>query len=185
MSSEIIQQKLDSYNCKSTQEEENAIKEITQEIALFTLSRTDFFKKAVFHGGTSLRIFHNLQRFSEDLDFALLSPNPNFDLMPYLKAIKKEFSNFGYEIELQDRSTLDSTVKKAFLKDDSIGKLLKLNFKDRSGPAKKIRVKLEVDTNPPAGGIEENQYHNFPLIFAATIFDKPSLFCRQTTRRSL
>lgn len=176
MSIEIIQQRLDSYNCKSTQEEENAIKEITQEVALFALSRAGFFKKAIFHGGTSLRIFHNLRRFSEDLDFALQVADKNFLLTPYLEAIKKEFLNFAYVLEVQDRSSVDSVVQKAFIKDDSIGKLLKLDFQNSSGHAKKIRIKLEVDTNPPTGGRQENIYHNFPLVFAASIFDKPSLF---------
>ncbi len=77
MSTKIIQDRLDSYKCKSELEEEHAIREITQEVALAALGRTDFFKYAIFQGGTCLRIFYGLNRSSEDLDFILKEPNSN------------------------------------------------------------------------------------------------------------
>ena len=90
MSIKLIQERLNSYNCKSEQEEEHAIREITQEVALAALSRTDFFKYGVFQGGTCLRIFYGLNRFSEDLDFILKEPNPNFKLQPQLQSLSEE-----------------------------------------------------------------------------------------------
>ena len=65
LSIEVIEQRLKFYNCQTRLDEINAIKEIAQEIALMSLSRANFFKEAVFHGGTALRILYNVSRFSE------------------------------------------------------------------------------------------------------------------------
>lgn len=176
MSIQVIQTKLNSYNTRSTDEEENAIKEITQEIALLALSKANFFKEAIFHGGTCLRILHGLERFSEDLDFALTKTNPNFDLNHYLKKLASEFKIYGYDLEIQDRSKADTVVKKAFLKDGSLGKQLNLMYPFLSGGQRKIRIKLEVDTNPPPKGKNSISYHNFPLPFPVTCYDLPCLF---------
>lgn len=87
MSIKLIQERLNSYHCKSELEEEHALREITQEAALAALGRTDFFKYGIFQGGTCLRIFYGLNRFSEDLDFILKEPNPNFNLAPHLQSV--------------------------------------------------------------------------------------------------
>ena len=79
----ILNQMLEKYDIKNIQDETNAIKEIIQEIVLCGLSRGEFFDNAAFYGGTALRIFYGIDRFSEDLDFALLKPNENFDLTKY------------------------------------------------------------------------------------------------------
>jgi len=123
-----LQRRLADYNCKSSREEEQALREILQDLILAALGRTEFFCKAAFHGGTHLRIFHGLKRFSEDLDFALMSPELGFSFSPYLDRIKKELEAFGVKAEVIDRSKADSTVKKAFLKDDSIIQILNLRF---------------------------------------------------------
>ena len=87
---------------KPTNEEEtlSALREIMQEIALAGLSRTDFFEKAAFYGGTALRIFYSLDRFSEDLDFSLMEKNPDFSLEPYFTAIVTEFEAIGMTVAL-------------------------------------------------------------------------------------
>ena len=117
----MVQQRLSSYACKTPLEEEQAIREITQEIVLAALGRTYFFQKAAFRGGTCLRIFHQLNRFSEDLDFALLEPYSTFLLEPYLTSVCDELSAYGYAFEIQGRLKTESAVQKAFLKDDSLG----------------------------------------------------------------
>lgn len=180
MSVRIIQDRLARYDCTSRQEEENALREITQEVALNALFNRDFFKHAAFQGGTCLRIFYGLNRFSEDLDFALIEPDPHFDINLYLSALEKEFHAFGYNIEILDRSKADQSVKKAFLKDDSLGEQLDLQYADQSGQAKSIRIKLEIDTNPPRGASVENRFHDFPLNFAVTSHTLPSLFAGKT-----
>ena len=176
MDLKIIQERLNTYQCKTYEEEENALKEITQEIALLALSRVSFFKVAEFHGGTALRILYDLQRFSEDLDFALLQPDKQFNFDYYLDKMIKEFYSFGYTIEIKNRSQVDETVKKAFLKDNSIGKLLSLSYPLHDKNARKIRIKLEIDTNPPAGASTELKYLDFPLHFSILAKDMPSSF---------
>jgi predicted nucleotidyltransferase component of viral defense system len=164
MSVRMIQDRLDSYRCSSSLEEEQSLREITQEILLAALGRTDFFQKAGFQGGTCLRIFHAMNRFSEDLDFALQKRDPSFSLQPYLDSLERELAAYGYGLEMNDRSRVGQTVRKAFVKDDSLGNLLKLNFK------------LEVDTNPPEGATFETKYLDFPFPSAVCVFDLPSLY---------
>lgn len=176
MSVKIIQDRLDGYGCRSTLEEEQALREITQEIALAALGRTDFFQRAAFQGGTCLRIFHGLDRFSEDLDFALQRPKAAFALEPYLGLLAKELAAFGYRPEMDDRSRAGQAVRKAFLKDDSLGRLLCLDFQPTAGPLRKLRVKIEVDANPPPGAGLEIKYQDFPFPSAVCLYDPPSLF---------
>jgi hypothetical protein len=176
MSIALIQERLAAYGCTSTLEEDRAIREITQEVVLAALARTDFFRHAAFHGGTCLRILHSLARFSEDLDFALQAPDAAFQLEPYLPVIRREMAAYGYDIEFVDRSRVDQAVRTAFLKDDSLGDLLQLQYRPTTGPARMIRIKLEIDTNPPAGGTFETRYLDFPFPQAAVAHDPPSLF---------
>jgi predicted nucleotidyltransferase component of viral defense system len=176
MSVRLIQERLDAYACTSTVDEDRAVREITQEIVLAALGRTDFFRHAAFHGGTCLRILHGLERFSEDLDFALQAPDRSFRLDRYFSEVRREMAAYGYEIDFIDRSRVDQAVRAAFLKDDSIGDLLQLRYKPRTGPARAIRIKLEVDTTPPAGARLETRYLDFPFPQAVATFDPASLF---------
>jgi predicted nucleotidyltransferase component of viral defense system len=176
MSIKIIQDRLDSYQCKTALEEEQALREITQEVALAGLARSDFFKFAAFHGGTCLRIFYGTNRFSEDFDFLLKERNENFSLQPYLKGLSGELLAYGYQLEVVDRSKADSAVKKAFIKDSSIGKVLQLNHLKADRSMRKIRIKFEIDMNPPEGSGYEIKYLDFPFVSSVTVQDLPSLF---------
>lgn len=176
MSIKLIQERLNSYNCRTEIEEQQAIREITQEVALAALGRGDFFKHALFQGGTCLRIFYGLNRFSEDMDFILRQPTPNFQLKNHLQHMTDELSAYGYNMEITDRSKSDAAVQKAFLKDGSLGKIILLKHTSQSGPMANIRIKLEVDTNPPSGSGEELKYLDFPFVSAVSVQDKPSLF---------
>lgn len=176
MSVRVIQERLESYGCNSSLEEEQALREITQEVILAGLSRSDFFSRAGFHGGTCLRVFHGLNRFSEDLDFALIGPDADFELHSYLEQISRELNAFGYNFEISDRGGSETAARKAFLKDDSIGKLLTLNYRIKTGPLQKMRIKLEVDTNPPEGALYEMPVLDYPFPAAIRVFDSKSLF---------
>lgn len=176
MSVKIIQERLETYRAASWQEEELALKEILQELALAGLSRTDFFKHAGFQGGTALRILYGTERFSEDLDFVLKAPDSGFRLVSFLKALEEELKVYGISAEIKDRSQADRTVQKAFLKEDSAGRELILNFYPRAQRPKQIRIKFEVDTNPPAGSQFETKYLDFPFPCAITTQNPPSLF---------
>lgn len=174
-----IQEKLDSYHCSSAHEEDQALREILQEFILAALGRTDYFTKAAFHGGTHLRIFHGLRRFSEDLDFALREADAAFSLVPYLDKVRKELDAIGVAVEVVDKSKVDSTVKKAFLKSDSIVKLVNLHFKGNIGSMqtpRKLRIKMEVDSHPPQGARYESGALVFPFPATVTNFDLSSSF---------
>ena len=116
----VLQIMLSKYKIKNTIDETNAMKEIIQEIVLSGLSRGGFFDEAAFYGGTALRIFYGLNRFSEDLDFALLKSNPNFDFSKYFSFIEKEVQAYGLNLTVSEKiKTKDFNVTSAFLKGDT------------------------------------------------------------------
>ena len=172
---ELIQRRLDSYKAAGPVEEEQAIKEILQEIALYALWRIGFFAVAAFQGGTSLRILHKLPRFSEDLDFILKEPNPEFEWGGYLEKLLGGLQEFGLKSEMLDKSHMDQRVKKAVLKDNSIANQLTLAF-HRGHAGQKLNIKLEIDINPPQGSGYEYSYLDFPLDFEICHQDLSSNF---------
>lgn len=188
MSVEVIQQRIESYHCKTLLDQENALKEIAQEIALLALSRSGFFRIAAFQGGTCLRILYGLERFSEDLDFVLKHPDKNFNWENYINNMQNEFNAYGYSLTIKKKINLNKPIKMAFLKADSEGGLLILNDLRTNQP--KLQVKLEIDTNPPAGSIFELKYLDFPLPYSIQTQDLASLFaskshallCREYTK---
>ena len=170
----IIENRLNRYNIKTLEDEENALKEILQEIALYALSTTSFFTKAKFQGGTSLRILHQLPRFSEDLDFILNQPDPEFHWDGYINQIINGFKVFSIDPEIVDRSKADKAVQKLFLKDNSIGKIINLKLKHHSH--RKLLIKFEIDTNPPLHSEEEIKFLDFPIDFSILSQNLPSNF---------
>jgi predicted nucleotidyltransferase component of viral defense system len=176
MSTRIVQERLDSYKCISAQDEENAIREIAQEVILGGLSRVGFYKKAAFQGGTCLRILYGMERFSEDLDFILKKGESDFQLMEYLKESLHELRLYGFEFSIIDKRKASTTVQKNILKDDSLVKLLTFQHFKPGRDKKSIRIKIEVDTNPPGGGHFETKYQDYPFVYEMTVQDLPSLF---------
>jgi predicted nucleotidyltransferase component of viral defense system len=161
---ELIQRRLDSYKAAGPVEEEQATREILQEVALYALWRAGFFEVAAFQGGTSLRILHGLPRFSEALDFILKEPDPDFDWNTYLEKMSGGLQEFGLQSEALDKSRMDQRVKKALLKDNSVSNQLDLAFY-RGHKDKKLTIKLEIDVNPPEGSGYDYSYLDFPLDF--------------------
>lgn len=177
----IIEQMLAIYEIKNTNDEINALKEIVQEIVLSGLSRGGFFNEAAFYGGTALRIFYNLDRFSEDLDFALITPNKTFDLSKYFVFIEKEFKSYGLNLEISTKQkSIDSNITSAFLKGDTLELILKFFPNEENHEydhlLKNIKIKFEVDTNPPDGATYETKYKLLPSPHQIKIYDKESLF---------
>lgn len=175
----ILTQMLEQYQTKTLTEKKNAIKEVVQEIALCGLSRADFFKHVAFYGGTALRIFYGLDRFSEDLDFSLISPNPDFDLKPYFNRLETELASVGLKFSIEEKiKSVDSDIKSAFLKGNtkehivSIYGLQDINI----NPSEIIKIKFEIDTNPPAFASFENKYRLLPSPYQVKLYDMPSLF---------
>lgn len=176
MNIDIINERLNTYLIDTKQAELNAVKEISQEVALAGLSRAGFFKQAMFQGGTCLRILHGLKRFSEDLDFILNKPDQTFNWKPYLAAIKTEFEAFGLSLSVTNRSQASNTVKKAFLKENSFGQVLNLNYERSRSDTQSINIKLEIDTNPPVGSNPETHVLEYPYPLPVITQDLPSLF---------
>ncbi len=176
MSVQIIEDRVKEYGPTSQHDELNAIKQVVQEIALCALARNDFFKQAAFQGGTCLRIVHHLNRFSEDLDFLLVEPNKSFVWEPFLQALQFEFLLYKLEFQVIDRSKADAAVKLAFIKDNSFGKVLLLKHPRGKADKQTIQIKLEIDTNPPAGSQFQTHFLDFPVTFSISAQDLPSLF---------
>ena len=150
-------------------EQENVLQELMQHEVLASLSRAGLFAEALFHGGTCLRILWGMNRFSEDLDFLLKQPDPDFRWEGYLEAVRKDCELEGFSFEVQDRCQAGTAVQKAFLKTDSIGKVLTLDLPFERHQRRKIRIKLEIDTNPPEGSAFETRYLTFPVTVPLTV----------------
>ncbi len=172
---ELIQQRLDEYKVTNAIEEEQALKEIIQEIALFGLWKAGFFEVAAFQGGTSLRVLYDLPRFSEDLDFILKVPDPGFEWTEYLKKLLANLEEFGLKTEVRDKSRMDQIIKKALLKDSSIGNQLNLSLY-RGQKDQALTIKLEIDVTPPTGSVFEYTYRDFPTDYEVCHQDLPSNF---------
>jgi hypothetical protein len=172
---DLIQKRLAEYKAVGAVDEENALKEIVQEIILFALWQADFFEVAAFQGGTSLRILHGLNRFSEDMDFILLEPDAAFSWQPFLEKLGEISKEFGIEPEALDKARMEQRVKKAVIKDTSIASQLNLRFMDDLN-GRKLKIKLEIDCNPPAGSGFEYSYLDFPVDFEVCHQDMSSNF---------
>lgn len=177
----IIENMLEPYHCQSTQDYENALKEIIQEIALLGLYRSKFFEHAAFYGGTALRILYGLDRFSEDLDFSLLKPNPNFSLLPYLHAIKQELNSLGIQAELSQKfKTTDSNIESAFIKANTLMNMIEINAtQDLTSAYHKaavLSIKLEVDIDPPPDFHTESKLLLQPIPFSVLTYKPEDLF---------
>ena len=177
----VIEEMLKSYQVDNIYDRKNAMKEIMQEIVLCGLSRAGFFKEAAFYGGTALRIFYGLDRFSEDLDFSLEQINLDFDLCSYFPVLEKEVKAFGLNVEIQEKQkTKDSNIRSAFLKGNTKEHLLLFYADERDvGTVAKnevVKIKFEVDTNPPAFATYEHKYRLLPVPYEIRLYDMPSLF---------
>jgi len=176
----MIREWLELYKPENKLQADQALREIMQEIALAGLGRAGFFEKAAFYGGTALRIFHELPRFSEELDFSLLVPDPEFDLQPYLDGMKVEFSALGISVNMSGKSkAVKTNIESAFLKADTAWRELTLKDITRqelTGQMPEIRIKLEVDTKPPLGFTTEENLLLKPYSFYVKCFSLPDLF---------
>ncbi len=177
MFDEKIEQMLRRYELQTVHDHENALKEIIQEIVLLGLWRSKFYEKAVFYGGSALRILHNLDRFSEDLDFSLIQPENKLHMKKYLDAIKSELELWGFEVQIEEKEKKNqSTIDSAFIKANTWIHLLKIdsNLKTRKNAV--MKIKLEIDPEPATGFASEIKYHLHPIPFTIKTMTLPGLF---------
>ncbi len=175
----VLEQMLGNYKTNTTEEKKNALKEVVQEVALCGLSRAGFFKHVAFYGGTALRIFYGLDRFSEDLDFSLVAPNADFQLNRYFSGLESEMASLGLRFSIEEKQkTADTAIKSAFLKGNTKEHILSIYDVNNIGinPDEVIKIKFEVDTNPPAFAQFENKYRLLPTPYQVKLYDIPSLF---------
>lgn len=146
-----IKQMLNNY--PDTMPQVDKLREILQQTALLGLARHQFFQHAVFYGGTALRILHGLDRYSEDLDFSLLKPDPNFDFRPFIQGMHQELMGMGFQLEIDARAkNVESGIWSAFLKGNTMTMLLSIQDRNKIKgihPEQKIQIKIEIDTDPP------------------------------------
>jgi len=169
--SAVFDQMLSKYKIKTTDDELNALHEVMQQITLLALYRSGFYDKAAFYGGTCLRIFHNLPRFSEDMDFSLLKKEPEFNLEYYFDSILKEFKAHGRDVSISKKTkSKESAIESAFLKDTT--EIYNLSFQTQ----KSVKIKIEVDKDPPLGFDTEYNLLVYPFSFMTRCFNLQCLF---------
>lgn len=176
-----LRQMLDTYPCQTRNDFTNALREIIQQLALLGLWRSKFFEHAAFYGGTALRILHGLDRYSEDLDFSLLTANDRFTLQPYGNALRRELASFGFEVEFETRvKKTDTRIESAFLKANTLNQLLVIKpgagILEGQHAREILTVKLEVDTEPPAGFRTVSLPVLLPIPFSINTYALPDLF---------
>lgn len=168
---DIFQNMLSAYDLSTDQAVRNATFEVNQQVILAGLYQGGFFDKAAFYGGTCLRIFHGLQRFSEDIDFSLLCPDPEFDFTQYFQPIIDEFASIGRTVDIKKKDKKNfGKVESAFLKDNT--DVYDVSFQTE----KSIKIKIEVDTNPPLLFSTEQKLLMEPRSFMTRCFTLPDLF---------
>lgn len=172
---------LEQYERRSSSDHVNALREIFQQIALCGLWRAKFHEKAAFYGGTALRVLYGLDRFSEDMDFSLLAPDERFDLTPYCGFIEDELRAWGFIATVEaKKKTARSAVESAFLKANTREQLLLIDAGDELAATihgqRQLKIKIEVDTDPPPGFSTETKFLLQPIPFSVRVYDRPSLF---------
>lgn len=176
----MIKEWIEEYNSQNEEEILVALREIMQEITLAGLSRTDFFEKAAFYGGTALRIFYGLDRYSEDLDFSLLEADSGFSIQSYFKPIQDEFKSLGLTVSIREKvKTKKSAVDSAFLKAETIWQEIVLQDIIKSTGVRSnrtLKIKFEVDRTPPLNFGTEEKLLIRPFSFYVKCFTKSSLF---------
>jgi hypothetical protein len=178
---EAVARMLAKYEPRSADDSVRALREIIQEVALLGLWRAKFFEHAAFYGGTALRILHGLDRFSEDLDFSLLAPSPDFNLARYTASLEEELPAFGFNVRVEMiGKAVASPVQSAFLKANTRNELLVIEtgaeLTGQVAAGQVLKVKIEVDTDPPPGFTTSTRYLLQPVPFAVRCYALPDLF---------
>jgi predicted nucleotidyltransferase component of viral defense system len=178
---EALARMFSKYECQGINDYINALREILQEVALLGLWRGKFFEKAAFYGGTALRVLYGLDRFSEDMDFSLLVPLDSFDITGYSAFLQRETKAFGFDVQVEGiNKAMQSPIQSAFLKANTRKQLLIIEAGEeilQAIPKGQImKIKLEVDTDPPSGFATQTRYLLQPIPFAVRAFVLPDLF---------
>lgn len=171
MNNSIFDEMLSRYDTDGDSNMRNALYEVMQQVVLSGLYRGGFFKEAAFYGGTCLRIFHGLKRFSEDMDFSLVEKNPSFSLETFFPAIIEEARLLGRDVTITRKDKRNfGRVESAFLKDNT--DVYNITFQTERA----LKIKIEVDTNPPLHFNTEQKLLLRPFSFNVRCFTLPDLY---------
>jgi predicted nucleotidyltransferase component of viral defense system len=178
---EAVKKMLEKYRTDTWQGHERALREVLQEIALVALWRAKFFDYAAFHGGTALRILYGLDRFSEDLDFTLLSADSKFNWGDISDRIVDEIGSYEFDVEMEEKKKNgESSIRSAFLKTNTLQSLITIGIPKENtfglNPDKLIRIKIELDTDPTEGFAVEKKYIREPIPVSITSVVQSDLF---------
>jgi hypothetical protein len=176
----VIADMLKEAQPRSLDEHVRTLREILQQVALLALWRGGFFQRAAFYGGTALRLLHGSDRFSEDLDFSLLVPDASFGFAGQVERLKSELAAFGFDLRVEMREpAAESAIRSAFLKGGTREQMLVLSAGEemvRMIPQGQVlKIKLEIDTDPPPGFETELRYLFRPVPFAVRVYALPDL----------
>lgn len=167
----VFDQMLSRYTWQTRDEQLNALHEVMQQIALAGLYRGGFFDKAAFYGGTCLRMFYGIRRFSEDMDFSLLKPDDAFKPENYFDPVMDEFKAHGRDVVItRKEKNVRNNIESAFLKDNT--DVYNLQFTTE----KAVKIKIEIDVNPPAGFLTEHKLLLLPFSFMTRCYTLPDLY---------
>jgi predicted nucleotidyltransferase component of viral defense system len=178
---QAIASMLERYQLRSADDHVNAVREILQEIVLCGLWRARFYERAAFYGGTALRVLYGLDRYSEDMDFSLLTPDPEFELAPFFGYIRDELEAWGFAATMEaKRKTAQSSVESAFLKANTREQLLKIDTApdvvEMIHGRRQLKIRIEIDTDPPPGFSTETKFLLQPIPFSVKAYDAPAMF---------
>jgi predicted nucleotidyltransferase component of viral defense system len=177
---EAVMRMLSRYERRRVEDDVKALREILQEITLLGLWRSRFFERAAFYGGTALRILYGMDRYSEGLDFSLLKPAAEFDLSRYCNALEKEIGSFGFEVTVTGKAkNAGARSSRLFFKADTLKHLLIVNAAENLTRSVQrgqvLKIKIEVDTDPPPGFDTETRFLLQPISFSVRTFSLPDM----------
>lgn len=168
---ELYEKMLSAYDQSTDSARRNAIYEVSQQIVLAGLADGGFFNKAAFYGGTCLRIFHGLNRFSEDMDFTLLKEDSSFNFEQFFQPVIDQFALVGRKVEIKKKDKKSfGKVESAFMKDTT--DVYDISFQTE----RSIKVKIEVDTVPPLKFATEQKILLQPKSFMTRCVALPDLY---------
>lgn len=178
---DAVVQMLERYACRTRDDYVNALRDILQHLALLGLWRSKFFEHASFYGGTALHVLYGLDRYSEDLDFSLLKPDSEFSLGAYGSALRREVSSFGFEVSFEARKRkAESAFESVFMKANTLQQFIVVkagaDLACHIHADEVLKIKLEVDTDPPGGFETESRVVLLPVPFAVRVYSLPDLF---------
>lgn len=176
-----LKELLARYQLNAVDDSWQALREIVQELVLVGLWRGKFFEHSAFYGGTATRIIHGLPRYSEDMDFSLLAPDPDFKLASYFPFVQNELRAFGLEVTIEQKTgNSTSAIESAFVKINTRTGFLKLGVPksiiESISREQLFKVKFEIDIDPPADFKTETKFMYVPQAFSVRLFDLPSMF---------